>query len=113
MGLNQLKDTFATKVLHIDTNPHRLERETLLKVGEDVLGHTYLEEDPTVAEWARDCVPSRADVADYVRTLFPSASWIRRYNLHWMIGDVIAGMILSNLGCSKAKCIYQASLSDS
>ena len=91
MAAKNAANAFVTKLLHIDTGPHREERETLLKVGEDVLGTSYTEEEPTVAEWARDFIPSGADVAAYAQSLFPSASWVRRYNLHWMLGDTIAG----------------------
>ncbi|KAG8894847.1 hypothetical protein FRB99_000951 [Tulasnella sp. 403] len=44
---------------------------------------------------------------DYVRRLFPIFSWIRRYNLGWLSGDLIAGltvgMILIPQGMSYAK----------
>lgn len=68
---------------------------SLEQVARDTINETYLEEDPSVAEWFRDLVPSSAGVAEYVRELFPSAQWIRRYNLHWLLGDVIAGMLLA------------------
>ena len=91
MATKKLGCAFFSKVLHIETDPHQQEREALLKVGEKVIGNAYIEEDPTVAGWARDLVPSGADVAAYFRSLFPPASWVRRYNLHWMLGDTIAG----------------------
>lgn len=85
-------ETFVrTKVLHDDRTAHNEERDTLLRVAKDTIGETFIEEDPTVAEWFRGLVPSQADVAQYVRNLFPSASWGRRYNLHWLLGDAIAG----------------------
>lgn len=65
--------------------------ETLKNVAHETIGETYIEEDPSVAEWFRECVPTSQDAAGYVRELFPSARWIRRYNLHWLAGDAIAG----------------------
>ncbi|RAR14062.1 sulfate permease [Stemphylium lycopersici] len=66
--------------------------ETLKNVAHETIGETYIEEDPSVAEWFRECVPTSQDAAGYVRELFPSARWIRRYNLHWLAGDAIAGI---------------------
>jgi sodium-independent sulfate anion transporter 11 len=63
----------------------------LRQTANDTIGETYIEEDPSVAEWFREMVPSSQGVAEYVRELFPSARWMRRYNLHWLAGDAIAG----------------------
>lgn len=79
------------KVLHADPSAREAETERLVKIARDTLGETYVEEDPTVAEWFRSLVPTLAGTAEYVRDLFPSASWGRRYNLHWLLGDAIAG----------------------
>jgi sodium-independent sulfate anion transporter 11 len=57
------------------------------------INQTYIEDDPSVAEWARGLVPSSTGVAEYVSELFPSARWMRRYNLHWLAGDMVAGML--------------------
>ena len=65
--------------------------ETLKNVAHETIGETYIEEDPSVADWFRECLPTSQDAAEYVRELFPSARWIRRYNLHWLAGDAIAG----------------------
>ncbi|KAI9004768.1 sulfate transporter family-domain-containing protein [Gaertneriomyces semiglobifer] len=40
-------------------------------------------------------LPSHA--VDYVRTLFPVLSWIKRYNLQWLLGDAIAGFTVGFL----------------
>jgi hypothetical protein len=62
-------------------------------VANDTVGETYIEEDPSVAEWFRQLVPTSHGAAEYARDLFPSARWLRRYNLHWLAGDAIAGML--------------------
>jgi sodium-independent sulfate anion transporter 11 len=80
-----------TKVLHVDSAAREKELETLLSIARDTIGETYLEEDPSVAEWFVSLVPTKAHVAQYMRNLFPSAGWIPRYNLHWLFGDAIAG----------------------
>jgi solute carrier family 26 (sodium-independent sulfate anion transporter), member 11 len=52
---------------------------------------SFIEEEPTTAEWLHDVAPSGKDVADYFRSLFPFLSWIPFYNLQWFIGDLVAG----------------------
>lgn len=51
----------------------------------------YVENDLTVAEWLRECVPTKGGAARYARELFPFVHWIPRYNLRWLFGDAIAG----------------------
>lgn len=51
----------------------------------------YAEDDPSVAEWARDLVPSIDDIRDYFVSLLPFMRWITKYNLSWMAGDLVAG----------------------
>lgn len=51
----------------------------------------YAEEDPTVAEWAREHTPGLRDAGRYVYNLFPFLSWIGKYNWTWFLGDFIAG----------------------
>ncbi|KAF1938409.1 sulfate permease [Clathrospora elynae] len=65
---------------------------SLERVAQETIGGTYIEEDPSVAEWFRDLKPTSRGVAEYVRELFPSARWMRRYNFHWLGGDCIAGI---------------------
>ncbi|KAF2234963.1 putative sulfate transporter [Viridothelium virens] len=52
----------------------------------------YVEQEPTVAEWFRDHLPSGQQFLQYCRSLFPFTTWIHRYNLQWLIGDLIAGI---------------------
>lgn len=65
--------------------------KNLEKRANEVIGYNYLEEEPTIGQWGRQLVPTKQGVANYVRSLFPSATWIGRYNLHWLAGDAIAG----------------------
>lgn len=51
----------------------------------------YLEEEPTVAEWAAEYTPTLRDVGLYIYNLFPFISWIGKYNWTWFLGDFIAG----------------------
>ncbi len=88
----------ANKVFTTSSSIDRREqRASLVKTAKQVIGDTYIEEDPLVAELFRKLVPSTQDVATYVKELFPSVTWIRRYNVHWFLGDVIAG----NVHCEK------------
>ncbi len=52
---------------------------------------TFIEQPPTTAEWLTNGVPSADDVVDYVKSLFPFLTWIRFYNLQWLLGDLVAG----------------------
>ena len=54
--------------------------------------YSYLEPEPTTAEWIRDHTPSRQELALYFYNLFPFLKWIGRYNLQWFAGDLVAGM---------------------
>jgi sodium-independent sulfate anion transporter 11 len=79
------------KLLPTFSEDRSKQQAALEQTANETIGETYIEEDPSVAEWFRDQVPSTHDVAEYARELFPSARWIRRYNLHWLAGDAIAG----------------------
>ncbi|KAI4687983.1 uncharacterized protein J4E84_004911 [Alternaria hordeiaustralica] len=68
------------------------QRTSLKDIAHETVGETYIEEDPSVAEWFREFIPTSHGAAQYVRELFPSARWLRRYNLHWLAGDAIAGI---------------------
>lgn len=54
----------------------------------------HLESEPTVSEWFRDLKPTPRGGARYARSLFPSATWITRYNLRWLLADCIAGLTI-------------------
>ncbi|KAK5001028.1 hypothetical protein LTR66_000233 [Elasticomyces elasticus] len=55
---------------------------------------TYVEEEPTVAEWFSGVAPSRRDMLRYFRSLFPFTHWIGRYNSQWLAGDLVAGITI-------------------
>lgn len=52
---------------------------------------TFIEEEPAISELFRELRPTKQDAVDYIQGLFPAAIWIRRYNLRWLLGDLIAG----------------------
>lgn len=86
------------KVLGIDlhyrneTGSDRVTRgESVFTVGS---ADTYVEEEPTATEWIRETLPSGHDLGQYLYSLFPFVHWIGRYNLQWLIGDLIAGQYL-------------------
>ncbi|KAL2165499.1 hypothetical protein VTH06DRAFT_799 [Thermothelomyces fergusii] len=55
---------------------------------------TFVEEPPRVLEYLNELVPSGKEVYDYILSLFPFLSWIGRYNLQWLIGDLVAGITI-------------------
>ncbi len=79
------KKSFAAKFLGIES----AKKEDPIPAigGVDI----YSEEDPTVEEFLREITPSARDVGRYFYDLFPFLSWIGKYNVTWLIGDLIAG----------------------
>ncbi|KAH7123889.1 sulfate transporter family-domain-containing protein [Dendryphion nanum] len=55
-------------------------------------GDSYVENEPTAGEWLHEIVPSGHDVLNYIIRLFPFLKWIGRYNVQWLIGDLVAGI---------------------
>jgi sodium-independent sulfate anion transporter 11 len=81
--------------LENDNTPDKTTRgESVFSVSS---ADTYVEEEPTVAEWFRDITPTKAGVFQYFKNLFPFTHWITRYNLQWLYGDLVAGKLLSDL----------------
>lgn len=91
MSIRGVGDYVQSNILHTDHAARHEERRIFQKIAQDTIGDTFLEDDPSVAEWFQDLVPTGSDIAVYFHNLFPSAVWIRRYNLHWLLGDAIAG----------------------
>ena len=69
--------------------------EDKLTRGESVFSvssaDTYVEEEPTVWEWIDQYLPRGPTIVRYFLSLFPFLSWIHRYNLQWLYGDLVAG----------------------
>ena len=95
MSGSKLKTFLSNKVTRVfDASSDQRHQQTasLEQIARETISQTFLEEDPSVADWFRDLVPSSTGVANYARDIFPSAQWVRRYNLHWLMGDVVAGV---------------------
>jgi sodium-independent sulfate anion transporter 11 len=54
--------------------------------------YSYVEPEPTAAEWVEELIPSWHQVGQYFYRLFPFLAWITRYNVQWLIGDLVAGI---------------------
>ncbi|TIA88445.1 hypothetical protein E3P99_02608 [Wallemia hederae] len=52
----------------------------------------FVEPDPTVAEWFQEKLPDRHELGQYCLDLLPFLRWVHRYNVQWLIGDLIAGI---------------------
>lgn len=94
MGAQRTWDFVTKKILGIDVE----ERYTNIPNGLDQRARSvldpaevYLEDEPSVSEWFKELAPTPADALHYVTSLFPSSSWVRRYNFRWLAGDVVAG----------------------
>ena len=55
---------------------------------------SYIETEPTVGDWFRSIAWTRKMVLQYLWDLFPFTKWIHRYNVQWMIGDLVAGITI-------------------
>ncbi|KAK1989535.1 sulfate permease [Colletotrichum cereale] len=53
---------------------------------------TFVEEEPTTAEWFLELLPDGQQALDYMRSLFPFLNWIGHYNMQWFLGDLVAGV---------------------
>jgi hypothetical protein len=73
-----LKDPQSNK-LHLDTG----DADVAVRFKAEV----------TVSQWLKDVFPSFHDIGLYFFRLFPFLKWIRYYNIHWFLGDLIAGVI--------------------
>ncbi|KKY25323.1 putative sulfate permease [Phaeomoniella chlamydospora] len=82
------------KVLRINLN-YRKDADPVTR-GESTFSietaDTYVEDEPSTFDWFREITPTGGDLARYVYSLFPFLHWIGRYNLQWLIGDLIAGI---------------------
>ncbi|CAL3962184.1 unnamed protein product [Diplocarpon coronariae] len=94
----------ATKVGHVLAKGlgiklnYRNELDDDIRRGESVFStqtaDSYVEEEPTSAEWLREVLPQKSDLTAYVWSLFPFLHWITRYNLQWFAGDMVAGITI-------------------
>ena len=86
------------KVLGIKLDPYHQKQPENITRGESVFSvssaDTFVEEEPSVREWAADITPSLHDMAVYARNIFPFTHWIGRYNLQWLYGDLVAGITI-------------------
>ncbi|CAJ2500991.1 Uu.00g038440.m01.CDS01 [Anthostomella pinea] len=55
---------------------------------------SFIEQQPTTAEFIAEIAPSGKDVVRYLKSLFPFLSWIGFYNVQWLIGDLVAGITI-------------------
>lgn len=52
---------------------------------------TFVEREPTTREWISDVLPTSRTFINWSYHLFPFIHWIDRYNVQWLIGDLVAG----------------------
>jgi solute carrier family 26 (sodium-independent sulfate anion transporter), member 11 len=85
------------KVLFINLN-ERQARDDAITRGESTYSldtaDTYVEEEPRTIDWIMDLVPGPQDIRNYFRNLFPFTKWILRYNVQWLLGDLVAGITI-------------------
>lgn len=88
-------------LLLIDLTPADIARDPPHIRGQDRAGSitesdSFIEEEPTVMGWVGELQPTGSGIVEYLLSLFPFVSWIHRYNLKWLYGDMVAGI---TVGC--------------
>jgi len=92
MSTNIIKTVVAKRVFHADSQQQPTdEQKALEKLAKDAVVTPHIEEEPSVREWIWSLRPTQQGCVQYIGSLFPFTSWITRYNVHWMLGDAIAG----------------------
>lgn len=88
------------KVLGIKLQYRNPTGQENLTRGESVLSNSttnsFVENEPTSGEWLRETLPAPRDLVHWAYHLFPFVHWIDRYNVNWLIGDLVAGL---TVGC--------------
>lgn len=88
-------------LLQIDLTPASLARNPPHASGQGgtdsiLESDSFVESEPTVLEWVGDLQPTGSGISEYLLSLFPFVTWIHRYNLKWLYGDLVAGI---TVGC--------------
>lgn len=94
MGNENVGSFVTSSLLGIDPNERYAHQpEHLEKRAREILDpiDIYLEDEPSVLEWFKELVPSARGTKQYVRGLFPPVAWLKRYNVQWLLGDMVAG----------------------
>jgi sodium-independent sulfate anion transporter 11 len=65
---------------------------------------TYVEDEPSAREWLHEVLPNGREMGEYLYSLFPFVHWIGRYNVQWLIGDLVAGMRSFTIRLTVADC---------
>ena len=59
--------------------------------------NAYTDVEPTVIDWFKEQTLTTQDAQRYLVSLFPFARWVPRYNLRWLLGDIIAGITVGSV----------------
>ena len=52
------------------------------------------EDEPTVTAYLRKHGPTVRGTRHYAASLIPCTTWVGRYNVQWLVGDVVAGVTI-------------------
>jgi hypothetical protein len=92
MCTNTITTVVANKVFHANSQQQLTgEQKALEKLAKDAVVTPHVEKEPSVREWIWSLRLTQQGCIQYIGSLFPFTSWITRYNVHWMLGDTIAG----------------------
>lgn len=84
------------KILRIPFEDSKEDYSARVTRGESIASahqaNAYIDHEPSVKDWLREQAPNRQDVGQYFKSLFPFVEWLPRYNVQWLIGDLVAGI---------------------
>ncbi|KAI1910399.1 hypothetical protein LOZ53_006325 [Ophidiomyces ophidiicola] len=84
---------FLARALRINLDYRQEPEDTYRSAAKSISSvDTFVENEPTAAEWLLKGRPTIAATKRYVWSLFPFWSWIFHYNFTWLLGDLIAGI---------------------
>ncbi|KAK9235609.1 sulfate transporter family-domain-containing protein [Lipomyces kononenkoae] len=106
MDKNSRSESRATKVGHLLAKVLRINLDERSNPLDDpvtrgeslysvLAAEPYVELEPTAVEWVRTVIPGRHEIVQYIDSLLPFIHWIGKYNLQWLIGDLVAGITVA------------------
>lgn len=84
------------KILRIPFEDSKEDYSARVTRGESIASahqaNAFIDHEPSVKDWLNELKPTSQDAVTYIKSLFPFVEWLPRYNVQWLIGDLVAGI---------------------